>query len=162
MRRQNGFAYLFLLYAIALGSIALLAVGALEHCARVRAREVQLLREGHAFRRALRSYYQSVQPHVYPATLDELLLDRRNGVPRRHLRKIYVDPMTRDREWGLVREAGRIVGVHSLSDRRPMKMAGFDIEDVGFDDAQHYSDWVFSPLRVPAVAASSSTPVRLR
>lgn len=159
MRRQRGFAYLLLLFMVALLAISLLAVGSLEHYARVRSDEAELLHIGAQFRRAIASYRNAVEPRTYPPTLDDLLQDRRNGVLRRHLRKIYVDPMTRNREWGLVREGAGIVGVHSLSERKPMKVAGFDPQDAALEGAERYSDWVFSPVSVlPSGAASTALP----
>nr|WP_199038778.1 type II secretion system protein [Dyella sp. ASV24] len=148
MARQAGFAYLTLLYAVALLSVSMLAVGTLGYFARIRAEENQLLQMGGEFRRALIRYRDAAEPRMYPTSLDELLLDRRSGVARRHLRKIYVDPITRTREWGLVTEGGRIVGVRSNSDRKPLKETGFDTENAGFENAAHYSDWVFGPALV--------------
>jgi type II secretory pathway pseudopilin PulG len=143
MRGQSGFAYLFLLFALAVLAITTLAVGSLQYYARVRSDEAELLRIGSEFRRALASYRDAYASHAYPATLDDMLLDERTGVPRRHLRKVYFDPITRTQEWGLVMEQGRIVGIHSLSERAPLKVAGFDQEDSDFDGARRYCDWVF-------------------
>lgn len=152
MARQSGFAYLLLLYIVALLAISLLAVSALEYYAGVRSDEAQLLREGSEFSRALASYHDAASPHVYPATLDELLLDRRAGGLRRHLRKIYVDPMTRTRDWELVVENGQIVGIHSRSERQPLKIAGFGPDEVGFEQAKTYADWIFRPLATTTVS----------
>jgi hypothetical protein len=148
MRRECGFAYLLMLFLIALLAISMLAMGTLEHYAKIRSDEVELLRVGAEFRHALASYRNAMEPRTYPASLDELVLDRRSGVLRRHLRKIYVDPITRNRDWGVVVEAGGIVGVYSKSERKPLKVAGFDPEDAGLEGAEHYSDWIFSPIRV--------------
>lgn len=143
MARELGFAYLFLLFLLALLAISALAVGSLQHYARVRSNEAELLRIGAEFRRGLASYHDAAMPSVYPRTLEDLLLDQRAGSDERHLRKIYVDPVTGRREWGLVIEQGRIVGIHSLSERSPMKVAGFDPESAAFEGAERYSDWVF-------------------
>jgi len=143
--RQSGFAYLFLLFFIALMAVSALALGTVAHYARIRSDEAELLRIGGEFRRALAGYRDAANPRVYPTSLDDLLLDRRSGIQRRHLRKVYVDPITRQREWGLVTEAGRIVGVHSLSARKPLKVSGFDPLDGDFELAEHYSEWVFQP-----------------
>jgi hypothetical protein len=153
VRRECGFAYLLMLFLVALLAISMLAMGTLEYYAKVRSDEVELLRIGAEFRHALASYRNAVEPRTYPASLDELVLDRRSGVLRRHLRKIYVDPITRNRDWGVVVEAGGIVGVYSKSQRKPLKVAGFDPEDAGLEGAEHYSDWIFSPIRVMPEAA---------
>jgi hypothetical protein len=42
---------------------------------------------------------------------------------QRYLRRIYRDPMTSKTEWGLVQSVdGRIMGVHSLSKDKPLKI----------------------------------------
>ena len=143
MKRQSGFAYLFLLFALAVLAISALALGSLQYYERVRSNEAELLRIGSEFRRALASYRDANAARAYPMSIDELLLDRRNGAVRRHLRKLYFDPFTNTQEWGLVIEDGRIVGVHSLSQRMPLKIAGFDPENADFEGAQSYADWVF-------------------
>jgi hypothetical protein len=63
---------------------------------------------------------------------------------QRYLRKLYRDPITASEEWGLVRgEDGGIVGVYSLSDRKPVKTAGFSKADAAFEGKSSYSDWKF-------------------
>jgi hypothetical protein len=76
--------------------------------------------------------------------LEDLLSDHRGLVEKRHLRKVFVDPMSVKAEWGLVRGAGRIIGVYSLSDRKPIKQDGFEPEDAAFRNASQYRDWVFA------------------
>lgn len=148
MRKQSGFTYLLILFLIVILAISMLVAGTLEHYAKVRSDEAELLRIGAEFRQGLARYRNSVEPRTFPTSLDELVLDRRSGVLRRHLRKIYVDPISRTRDWGVVLEGGQIVGVYSKSQRRPMKVAGFDPEDSALEGSEHYSDWIFTPLRV--------------
>ena len=84
--------------------------------------ERELVFAGRQFADAIERYRKhSVDPmHLYPRSLQELLHDDRSGVPRHHLRRLYVDPMTGDTRWGLIRLAdGSVVGVHSLSERAP-------------------------------------------
>jgi hypothetical protein len=158
MCRQGGYAYLFLLFTLALLSIAALALAHLDHLAVRRADEAELRRIGAEYGRALAAYHDAAEPHVYPASLDALLSDRRGGLERRHLRKVYFDPVARTREWGLVVEGGQVVGVHSLSERAPLKVAGFAPGEIGFEGAQRYTEWVFRPLHAPVVAGA--TPAR--
>ncbi|NZA25165.1 type II secretion system protein [Luteimonas sp. SJ-92] len=139
-----------MLFALALLAVSALAAASLQHYARIRSSEAELLRIGGEFRRALASYREAAAPQVYPEALEDLLLDRRTGSDRRHLRKVYFDPVTGRREWGMVTEQGRIVGIHSLSQRSPMKVSGFDPENAGFEDAVRYSDWIFRAEPVPA------------
>ena len=50
-------------------------------------------------------------------------------------------------EWGLVlAPGGGIIGVHSLSTARPIKVAGFDAENQAFEDRERYSQWVFAVI----------------
>ncbi|MDR0181449.1 hypothetical protein [Lysobacter arvi] len=137
------------MFLIAVLAISALALGSLQHYERVRSNEAELLRIGNEFRRAIVHYRDAAMPRAYPRTLQDLLLDGRMGRMRRHLRKVYVDPMTGKPEWGLVVEQGVIVGVHSLSERAPLKVAGFDPEDADFDNARRYADWVFRASPVP-------------
>jgi len=150
-RGAGGYAYLFLLFTMALLAIAVLAVGQLDHLATRHAEEAELRRIGGEYSRALASYHAAAEPHRYPARFEDLLADRRSGVLRRHLRRIYVDPVTRTKDWGLVREGGEIVGVHSLSGRAPLKVAGFGPGEAGFEHAASYADWIFQPVPTPPV-----------
>ncbi|MCL2876591.1 MAG: type II secretion system GspH family protein [Betaproteobacteria bacterium] len=100
--------------------------------------------------------------HGYPTSLEELLKDDRFPGIRRHLRKIFVDPMTGKAEWGLVMVSGRIVGIHSLSTSVPIKQAGFESEDQSFSGKQSYAEWIFGPINQiplpPGGAAPGATP----
>jgi hypothetical protein len=62
----------------------------------------------------------------------------------RHLRKVFVDPVTGKAEWGLVLIGDRIVGVHSLSEQKPIKQANFEAEVIHFANAENYTQWVFT------------------
>jgi type II secretory pathway pseudopilin PulG len=134
MRGSEGFTYLGVLLAVAFCGVALAAAGSGWGAAAQRSKEQELLFVGGEFRRALESYYASSPggTRESPRSLGELLLDPRFPVTRRHLRRVYVDPMTGRAEWGLILENDRIVGVHSLSGARPMR-----------GRAAHYSDWEF-------------------
>lgn len=112
-----------------------------------RDRERELLSIGRQFRAAIGSYYETklvAGRREYPESLDDLLLDPRSPGLTRHLRKVFVDPMTGKPEWGLVRVGGRITGVHSLSETVPVKQDGFEPDDAGFRSRGKISDWVFS------------------
>lgn len=141
--REGGFTYLYLLFALAIVSVALLAEASLRHYDVRRQQEAELIRIGREFREALTSYRANGPVREFPASLDDLLSDSRTGELRRHLRKIYRDPVTRTTEWGVILEGGRIVGVHSLSSREPIKVAGFDPEEASFEASRHYHEWRF-------------------
>ncbi len=110
-----------------------------------REKEAQLIDVGLAYQRAIASYYSNSPgtSKTYPATLAVLLMDDRTTTLRRHLRKLYPDPMTGG-EWGVLRtDDGAIRGVVSLSTRVPVKKAGFPDGLVAPMDATKYSDWQF-------------------
>jgi hypothetical protein len=78
----------------------------------------------------------------------------------RHLRRIYADPMTGDADWVLVQAPdGGIMGVHSRSERAPVKTGNFLLQNTQFEQAQRYADWKFihSPTGLsPGIAKSTS------
>lgn len=144
---EHGFAYLWTLLLVAFMGIGL-TVGAEMYSTSVRRdKEKELLFLGHQFRDAIGRYYEGQLQggaRVYPATLDELLQDTRSPGARRYLRKRFVDPITGKAEWGLVIIAGRIVGVHSLSEKEPIKIDNFEPSDEIFRGKKKYSEWVFT------------------
>ncbi len=159
--RQRGFNYLWMLMTVALLGVGLAIAGESYSLAARRDRERELLFIGAQFREALRSYHQAQMragQREYPASLDALLADDRFAGVKRHLRRVYVDPMTGKSEWGLVRIAGRIVGVHSLSEQAPLKQANFDLADAAFEGSTRYSDWVFRHTPEPASAETLVPP----
>jgi type II secretory pathway pseudopilin PulG len=145
--RQAGFTYLGLIifvFIVGLVGAATLKIGALLQRAHT---EQELLEIGYQFSAALKSYADATPrgQRPQPMTLQELLRDPRFPNPRRHLRKIFVDPVSGKAEWGLVRagEGGPILGVHSLSQLAPLKVANFDKRFPGFERREHISDWKF-------------------
>lgn len=156
--RMRGFTYIGLLLMIAIAGIGLSTVG-ISWQYRIRSeKEAQLLFVGDQFRRAFDNYYDSAQDgaKVYPQKLEELLLDKRFPKVKRHLRKLYPDPMTGSTQWGLVREGGRIVGIYSLDKGRPIKKAGFKERYQKFASASSYQSWKFGIDAVGGGLASNS------
>lgn len=139
----KGFTYIGLLAAIIVMGAILGATVDVWHTSLQREKERELLFVGDQFRLAIRHYYHNGRS--YPVSLEDLLKDPRQPAVRRYLRKIYHDPITGGTDWGLVLDdRGGIIGVHSLSENRPIKTAGFPEADKDFEDAEKYSDWVFS------------------
>lgn len=143
--RQAGFTYLGVLFLVMLMGAALAGAGQLWSTASQRARERELLWVGTQYAQALRSYYRaSVGVAQYPQRLEELLEDKRVPNVRRHLRRLYPDPITNSLDWGLVRSFdGRITGVYSRSERAPLKVAGFPPQWTDFAGTASYSGWRF-------------------
>jgi type II secretory pathway pseudopilin PulG len=161
-RHQRGFSYVGLLIAVALLGVGLASAGELWRTAAKREREQELLFAGREFRNAIASYYSAngAGPPRYPRSFEELLEDRRGAVQRRHLRRIYADPMTRKADWALIEApGGGFAGVHSVSLERPMKTAGFVGPEARFEGAERYAAWkfVFEP---PGLISGSPGPAR--
>jgi type II secretory pathway pseudopilin PulG len=144
--RQAAFTYIGVLLAVALMGAALALTGRVWATAVQREKEKQLIFVGHEYRRAIGRYFERSPGglKLYPRTLEELLLDKRYPFVLRHLRKLYADPMTGKTDWGLIKDpGGGIVGIYSLSDKAPFKLAGFRPDDASLENQKHYSDWKF-------------------
>jgi type II secretory pathway pseudopilin PulG len=164
-RAPRGFTYLGLLLLIAIGGTALLAAGLLWSLEAQRERETELLFVGNEFREAIRRYHEANarSRDPYPKELEALLRDPQRPDTRRYLRRIYPDPVTGKARWGLVRtRSGGIMGVHSLSERRPVKQAGFEAANASFAGARRHADWRFvhgdESLAAPAAAPARPQP----
>lgn len=154
-RSAGGFAYLYLLIFVTVLGIGLSATGQVWHMSVQRERERELLFVGDQFRRAITQYYDaSPNQKQYPQKLEDLLDDKRFPFIRRHLRRIYPDPMTGQADWELVTLPGvGIVGLHSRSAAQPIKSSGFSEQYAQFEHAERHSDWVFrAPDRAPGAA----------
>ena len=155
--RQAGFTYVGVLVLVAIGSATLAGAGALWTIESRREKEAQLLFVGQQFNRAIASFRDKTpggQRQRFPTRLEELLDDKRWPTTRRHLRQVYVDPMTGTREWGLVKgPGGEIMGVYSLGAGVPLKQAGFPKNLESFERSTSYEGWRFvytSPGDAPA------------
>jgi type II secretory pathway pseudopilin PulG len=162
-RHQRGFTYVALMIATAVIGVGLAATGTVWSQAAQRDKERELLGIGAEMRNAIARYYERTPGTVkaYPKTLEELLKDPRFPNVQRHLRRIYVDPMTGKAEWGLVAApGGGVMGVYSLSKQEPLKRAGFAAVDADLSRALHYSDWqfVYAPPRSAPKPAAPSAP----
>ena len=143
---QGGITYLGVLLLIAVLSAGLAKVGEVWRTAAQREKEKQLLHIGEQYRQAIGRYYrQSPGVPRYPSKLEELVKDSRFLETRRHIRRLYPDPMT-GKEWGLVRGPdGGIMGIYSQSTAPPLKIGGFPDHQRGFADKPRYSEWKFVP-----------------
>jgi len=143
-KKQAGVTFLGVLFAVAIGGIALAGTGALWQMESRREKEKELLFIGEEYRRAIASFYDnSPGDPQYPAQLADLLQDPRFPMPVRHLRRLYPDPLSSDGKWREIRRQGRIVGVASAAIEKPIKIADFPSEQVDFTGATRYADWQF-------------------
>lgn len=162
-RRHAGFTYVGLLIAVAVLGVGLAATGQVWRTAAAREKERELLFVGNEYRRAIMNYYAGTPAGVvrFPRTLQDLVEDHRVPIMRRHLRRLYPDPITGGERWGIVPAPdGGIAGVFSLSEERPLKIAGFIGADMKFENAERYSDWkfVYTPpadIRKPPIPSTN-------
>lgn len=159
MRKQAGVAYIGLLLMIAIIGIVAGTAADVYQQTRQRSRETELMWIGNQYRKAIASYVAASPGGVqtYPKQLDELLLDPRFPGARRHLRRIYPDPMTGKADWELIiAPQGGIAGVKSRSTLTPLKQAGFRPQDAHFEGRASYSEWEFTTI--PGAKAGSTPP----
>jgi type II secretory pathway pseudopilin PulG len=143
---QNGFTFLVVLAAmfiLALGTQKVMTVVSQQA---QREREIELLRVGAAFAQAIGAYYESSPGYLkrWPSTLADLTDDKRFVGVHRHLRQVYLDPVTRTNTWGMVlANDGGIAGVYSLSDASTIRTGNLEVFGMSLPAATRYSDWKF-------------------
>ena len=152
---------MWLLFFVALMGISMAGTGTVVEVGVRREKELELLRIGDEIRRAIADYYNNTPQAAkeLPSGLPALLEDKRGLVMRRHLRRLYVDPMTGKQTWGLATDAtGRLLGVYSLAAGRPIRRAGFGAGLESFENAESYADWRFVAPGINAQAPPPATP----
>jgi type II secretory pathway pseudopilin PulG len=140
---QSGFTFLGLLAVIMIMGLFLTIAARVWSVSEQRDKEAQLLYVGDQFRNAIGAYFAFGSQ--YPLTLQQLVLDDRSPVPRRYLRQIYLDPMTGDTDWNLIKDPSGvgIMGVASKSKLVPIKRRHFADIEFGFANKDCYCDWQF-------------------
>jgi type II secretory pathway pseudopilin PulG len=155
---QRGFTYLGLMFVICVLALTATMASAVWSTLQQRADERELAFAGRQFQSAIERFRQRQFDgrSRYPASLEELLRDARGLTVERHLRRIYIDPMTGRAQWGLLRLAdGGVIGVHSLSGRSPMPDTLL-AASLGFGHAPSYREWRFvAPSAVPLLEAAA-------
>jgi type II secretory pathway pseudopilin PulG len=151
VRRQHGFTYLTVMAVVAASGFGLAAVAEAWSTARQREKEEELLWVGEQFRQAIATYYYRSPGSVktYPKRLEDLVEDRRFLSVQRHLRRIYIDPLTGNTQWGIVASPdGSIAGIHSLASAIPLRQGNFSIQQSRLAGARSYGEWrfVFEPI----------------
>ncbi len=160
---QRGFAYLFLLFALAVIGLLLGTFAQNWSTTTQREREADLIFIGKQFSAALTSYRtRTPSGPTAPATLEELLEDKRFPFPVRHLRQIFRDPMTGKRDWDLQLADGHIVGIRSHSQKQTLRHTLPDYVVISSDTGESvsYHDWLFiASKNNPPAAAENSAPI---
>jgi type II secretory pathway pseudopilin PulG len=150
LQDQKGGALLIVLVMVVIVGLSAGIAGTSWQTIVQRADEAELFWRGSQYRQAIQSYYEygsgssRNKTGQYPAKLDDLLKDPRSLASKKHIRQLYVDPVT-DGDWELVKDkTGRIIGVRSSSDREPFQQDGFPLGYEDFAGAASYSSWDFS------------------
>lgn len=153
-----GFTYVGVVLMMAVMSVAAVATLKLGAVMQRRAAEQELMAIGNEFRDAFISYANATPPGKprTPPNLDALLKDGRFPTLRRHLRRVYVDPLTGEAAWGVIQAVPGpgIMGVYSLASGRPIKIGNFEVKYQDFEGKTSYAEWKFmAPTEVvsPAV-----------
>lgn len=144
-RRDGGFTYVAMLFALAIFGVGLAALGESWSAASRRAREHELIEIGSAYARAIGTYYERSPgaQKQYPERLDELVEDHRFVGVVRHMRRLERDPVTNG-DWGIIRTPdGRIQGVYSVSDKPVLRTRPTLLTNATIISGVKYSDWKF-------------------
>ena len=158
---ERGFTYIGVLLLVALMGAVLASTATVWHTMNQRDKERELLFVGHEFRHAIGLYYERTPGGTkqFPKKLEDLLLDKRQVNVTRYLRRLYADPMTGKKEWGVVKGAnGVIMGVYSLSPETPIKTGNFDEADKNFEGKASYAEWKF--VYTPKQGAATPAPIK--
>ncbi len=145
-RKSQGFILLGVLALVMISGFSLAQAGIRWRDAVQHERERELLKIGEVYRKAIGSYYNQTPGVVkqYPPSLEALISDERFPQARRHIRKLYLDPITQREGWGIVEApSGGVMGVYSLSDKAPFKTKGFRPQYQQFEDRKYYGEWYF-------------------
>jgi type II secretory pathway pseudopilin PulG len=168
-RGDRGIAYLALLVAIIILGISSSAVVRYWSNISLREKEKELLFRGDQYRTAIALYMKAVPGRAqFPQSIDDLLKDKRTAAMKRHLRQKYKDPISGE-DFTEIRDAAthRIIGIHSPSEKEPLKQVNFPEQDKDFERKTKYREWEFvykpPPALMPAEGLEGSGgPLRRR
>jgi type II secretory pathway pseudopilin PulG len=168
LRSQSGFTYIAALVMVVIMGIMLGKAAVVWTTKMKQEREIELIFRGSQIRVAIQRWYKFIQPipgqaaPPPPATaspplmdLKDLLKDPNNSGTMRYLRPaMLIDPITK-KEWGVIKDGTRIIGVKSTSDEEPLKKGNFPDDFPDFEGKLKYSEWEFVYNRLPQRGASA-------
>jgi len=176
LTNQQGLSLLLILIMVAVVSLSAAVAGSTWRTIMQRSREAELLFRGDQYRRAIESYATAKLGGTagkstggvgqLPTELEQLLKDPRFPEPRKHIRQLFLDPMT-GAEFELIRTGGGSIGpirgVRSTSELEPFKQDGFAKEYDKFKGAESYHSWEFvyqppKPLKRQAPTGGIQSP----
>jgi len=147
INQSAGFILIGMLVLMIVTGYALAEVSTKWSDAVKREREQELLKVGDTIRKAIGSYYNQTPGVIkqFPPNLEALLYDDRFPVPKRYLRRLYMDPITQREGWGILEApSGGIMGVYSLSEQAPYKRKSFRPIYKSFENSKFYGNWFFA------------------
>lgn len=140
---EAGYTYVSVLLLILVMTLGAQAAIVPSQSERIVDREAELLFRGQAYRDAIQSYWLAGGDNPsYPRELSDLLRDPRFE-DRRHIRRLYTDPVAGGQWQVLRRDDDTIEGVRSRSSLKPRQAVFHADEFETFGQAKRYSDWVF-------------------
>ena len=146
MNGDKGFTYPAALLLIIIVAVSLMVVQKQWSTIVKRDQEKELFFRADQIISAIGAYYQNSPggSHPYPRKLKDLLRDNRVPGLKRHLRKLFKDPLTKDGDWGLIYDGkGGIKGIFSRGQGEPVKKGGFSKAFKSFENRKKYSEWKF-------------------
>jgi len=143
LSRDDGYTYITILIVVFTLALAALTTWIPSSTISAREKELELLFRGRAYVLAISSYYFSDAENPALPTAPENLINDPRFPGKRHMRSLYVDPVS-NAQWDMVYgSGGGLVGVRSSSHMVPIKQSGFSEEFSEFEDSDSYSDWGF-------------------
>lgn len=145
---QQGMSLMIVLVMLVVLGLSMGIAGSTWKTTVQKAKEEDLLFIGDQYRRAIENYTKvkhGGSSGQLPSKLEDLLKDPRFPGNKRHIRKLFKDPMTGE-DFVIIKDprfAGRIKGVHSTSNKVPFKTGGFVEVYEKFAEAETYQDWHF-------------------
>ena len=151
---QQGLAYLVVLFiAVALGLASTITYENYSTLAK-REREAQWLFVGQQYQQAIASYYHQSPNGLksLPTKLDDLVKDSRFVSVKRHLRQLYIDPITQASWQLLLNDNQQIIGVVSASKEPILQSAKIAQMLPNAENVATYAElkFVFEPKANPA------------
>lgn len=105
---HGGYTYVMVLLMVAIIGVGLTAVAEVWSTTAERQKKAQLEWVGRQYVKAIESYYYANvgSVHYYPPNLDALLEDKRYLYQKRHIRELYPNPVSGQRDWTLLLAPG--------------------------------------------------------
>jgi type II secretory pathway pseudopilin PulG len=153
---QRGYTYLVVLVMLAVLSLASALTLQVAETNGRRSAEAELIAVGKEFERAFASYYRQSPGGTrrFPERLEDLVRDPRLPGVKRHLRRVYVDPLTGGEWQTMPAPGGGIMAVYSSAADKPYReeigpllaeppVMGASAVKVAASQPGSYADWRF-------------------